>query len=44
MVEAWIFTIFCLLVTIPMAIAERRENERNKRYPKRYLQSRIQRI
>lgn len=41
MVEAWILTIFCIVTLIPMAIAERRENERNKRYAKRYLQSRI---
>lgn len=44
MVEAWILTIFCLLVTILIAISERRENVRNKLYAKRYLQSRIQRF
>lgn len=31
MVEAWILTIFCLVVTVPMAIAERKQRDGFKR-------------
>lgn len=44
MVEAWIFTIFCLVVSIPIARSERSQNARSTKYAKRNIQSRVQRI
>ncbi len=44
MVEAWILTIFCLMVTIPMAISEEIQKRNNKPYFKRRVRNEYTRI